>query len=71
MLPRVCFKAPYDTPQAAQQALRQIKQRKRRDHRPEYERKAYHCEHCGKYHLTKMNGKTDRTLKHRRTEHEV
>lgn len=69
-MPRVCFKAPYDTPQAAQQALRQIKQRKRRDHRPEYERRAYQCPHCGKFHLTKMSKSTDRAIHHRRNDNE-
>lgn len=67
---RQCFKVPYDSPGEARAALAQVRRRKRSDHRPVLERKFYLCRYCGKYHLTKMSKITDRTIDHRRHDHE-
>ena len=66
-MPRLCLKVPYDTPREAREALRRIRQRKQHHL---FERKPYHCEHCGKYHLTKMRSKDDRAINNRRRDHE-
>lgn len=57
-------------PTAARKALHQVRQRKRRKHKPAFERRFYLCPDCGKFHLTKMTSKSEKSIDHRREDHE-
>ena len=68
MTKEICAKVPYDTPAEARAALAQVRGRKGKNHAQE--KRAYRCQRCGRYHLTKMSARNDKTSTHRRYDHE-
>jgi hypothetical protein len=64
-LPRPCAKVGYPTKQAAKVALRQVISTRRQQGSERCEDHAYHCPHCGRFHLTSMTHDTFHTLTRR------
>lgn len=47
-----CTKRRYGSERSAKQKLRELRKARRRRHAIKVEDHAYHCQHCGAWHLT-------------------
>lgn len=47
-----CTKRRYGSERSAKQKLRELRKARRRRHSIKVEDHAYHCQHCGAWHLT-------------------